>query len=245
MTRVALWNAGDDVIKGKDDIYPEDQLRITFENPTLNIECKLLYVSGKGERIRPSFYPKNNGSLPEGILIEFDFLDQREGLVLQIMHQSSRQNLVIEGKMISPHQNKISELKMGDEDFRGNALTSTVGAFSVPLVFLLGIISLAVFGSTSMFFLGHLSSFLGLISAEDFALIMNGDDSVVSRERDTLVAASIITASLFTVFMASKAFDYFARKTRDIVKASLSVESELLEVFQDSTWSLNGQDILR
>lgn len=246
ITRVVLWNAGDDMIKRKDDIYPGDQLRIVFEKPDLSIESKLLYVSSGAENIRPSLYPKNDGSLPEGILIEFDFLDPRQGLALQIMHQNPQQEFVIQGKMTNSHRNKISELRMGEEDFKGNSINSTIGAFRTPFILFFGMILMITFGSISMFFLGYLSSFLGFISAEDFALIMNGSyPDALNQKRDILVAASMVTTLFFSAFLLSKISDFFARKTQDIVKASLNIESELLEVFQDSTWTLSGQDILR
>ncbi|MGF1516179.1 MAG: hypothetical protein ACFCVB_00020 [Nodosilinea sp.] len=242
MTRIVLWNAGDDVIKGRDDFYPEDRLRIAFEKPSLNIEAKILYISDGRKRVRPNYYPHEKNSHPEGILIDFDFLDPGQGLAIQVMHQNPHQAFKIEGRMTNSHRNKIIESQVDVRE--GNFLISFVYNFRAPFAICLGIILYATFSHALIILLGYLAVLLNLLSAEHFDFIRNGGGSALNPERESfLVIVSVAISVILTAAIFGKTRNFLSKKLRDVARVSLNMEPELLRNYQSSTWPLNGQDI--
>lgn len=82
-TRIALWNNHGDTIN-KNDIVPADPLRIKFEEKDCVLRSRILSVSRDQIELMAEPGPARNS-----VLVEFEFLDDGDGGIVEVVHQGS------------------------------------------------------------------------------------------------------------------------------------------------------------
>lgn len=104
-TRVALWNAGGDAIR-RADVVASDPIRLAFEpdDSPLQVRC----LTRSREQIDLELVADEHG-----VQIEFDFLDDGDGAILEVLHQKERPTLV--GSLIGAGLDDRGTLDLTDE----------------------------------------------------------------------------------------------------------------------------------
>ncbi|MFA6251830.1 MAG: hypothetical protein WCX74_00260 [Candidatus Paceibacterota bacterium] len=86
ITKIALWNKGKDTIS-KNDIASADKLRIVPLNGTQLLDAEIIY-----EKNNINKFSLNLSNKEREIIINFDFFDFEEGVVLQVFHTGKSGN---------------------------------------------------------------------------------------------------------------------------------------------------------
>ena len=82
-TRIALWNQRGDTIR-RSDILDTDPLRLQFEKDDKALQSRVITMSRKQIALS-AIEPVNESA----VLIDFDFLDAKDGGVLEVIHQGT------------------------------------------------------------------------------------------------------------------------------------------------------------
>ncbi|MCD5421381.1 hypothetical protein LRS71_17755 [Rhodococcus pyridinivorans] len=81
-TRIALWNARGDTVRGS-DILPADKLRLQLDSDDLALHVRLVAMSR--EQIGAGCEVDAND--PTAAVVFFDFLDASDGFIVELLHQ--------------------------------------------------------------------------------------------------------------------------------------------------------------
>ncbi len=92
VSRFAIWNSGKEVIE-KSDLVESHQLKISTKDRAKILDCSLIYVNDEDNK----FNIKN--ICEESAEICFDYLDTRDGAVIQVIHTGNRDELCIDCKI--------------------------------------------------------------------------------------------------------------------------------------------------
>lgn len=95
LTRIALWNSGNKVIE-KSDLAPKDPLKIEtkLDNASL-YSVKIVHVTASEQNIVLQPIYNDEGKHEQNkILLDFDFINPREGLLLQVLHTGADKDTV-------------------------------------------------------------------------------------------------------------------------------------------------------
>lgn len=99
-TNVALWNKQGDTVRGS-DIVPDDPLRVTVGAGGVILQARIVALSRP--QIKPSVsIPDTDSSI---LRVDFDFLDQCDGFVIEILHESEYEPQIegtLRGAVIKP-----------------------------------------------------------------------------------------------------------------------------------------------
>lgn len=92
---LVFWNNGNKTIEGK-DIVDEEKLRIVFDNTDKDgeiLSCKVIKVTRKIN----NFTITQNKQKSNEAIIDFTYLDARDGAVVEILHSFKNPNITING----------------------------------------------------------------------------------------------------------------------------------------------------
>jgi hypothetical protein len=92
-SKVLLWNRGSEAIRGT-DIAPAAPLVISIRDPEFVLDHQVLYCSSPHSRV--STMSREDGS----ILIGFDYLDPRQGVILEVLHTGGPSSIFLSGSVI-------------------------------------------------------------------------------------------------------------------------------------------------
>ena len=91
-TTLILWNNGTEVLDGK-DVIPKSPICITYNNGDNILSHKIL----KRTKAVNNFSVVKNKECPHQLLASFDYLDPKDGIVLEILHDSEKKHPEITG----------------------------------------------------------------------------------------------------------------------------------------------------
>src|ERR1700722_15715989 len=91
LAKVAIWNAGNDVVDA-DDIPELDKVRITLNKPFEFLETVINYVSKPSNKFSIAV-----SSDKTEIMVDFDFIDEKDGITLNLYHTGNVCDLAIKG----------------------------------------------------------------------------------------------------------------------------------------------------
>ena len=139
ITKVAIWNAGNETIRSTDFIA-SNPLQISFIEPDTVIESYLSYANKKSTEIVASLVSSN-----KSILLGFEYLDPSDGMVLKVIHEGdSKESTYIEGTFYNENCNKIRSVSkefftqyMKDSYTYKKRRWLVVRRFLIPITFLL------------------------------------------------------------------------------------------------------------
>jgi hypothetical protein len=83
-TRLALWNARGDTVRGS-DILPADRLRLQLESDDLALHVRVIAIS----REQIDAICEIDSSDPTAANISFDFLDASDGFIVELLHMKA------------------------------------------------------------------------------------------------------------------------------------------------------------
>lgn len=93
-TTIVMWNEGRDPINAR-DIAPSDPIIINLVGEGIIVNCYVVTVNNVANQISASLLNEKQAS------IKFDFLDFRQGAVIQVFHTGkSSQDLALQGTII-------------------------------------------------------------------------------------------------------------------------------------------------
>ena len=92
ITKFAIWNCGNKVIHGS-DIVPTQKLRVVADESTEILEAQIITESDGSNCFQI------NDKANSEVILDFDYVDSREGIVLQILHTGSIDSLKVDGKI--------------------------------------------------------------------------------------------------------------------------------------------------
>lgn len=92
ITKFAIWNCGNKVIHGT-DIVPTQKLRVIADESTDILEAQIITESDESNCFQIN--DKENSE----VILDFDYVDSREGIVLQILHTGNIDSLKVDGKI--------------------------------------------------------------------------------------------------------------------------------------------------
>lgn len=120
ISKIALWNAGKDTINHT-DIAKNDKIRIVIDSKYEILDCSILYQKNPANSFEISI-SKNK----KEIIINFDYFDYNEGIVIQLFHTgSSSQDLEIAGSIKSVKSFKRKGIqKKGNESLYDKVTTA-------------------------------------------------------------------------------------------------------------------------
>lgn len=84
-THIVLWNSGKALLRGS-DIVETDPLRCDFSQGSRVLEVRVV----KASRAANEFEARPVPDLPNRVLLTFDYLDLRDGAVVEILHTDSK-----------------------------------------------------------------------------------------------------------------------------------------------------------
>ena len=119
-TTLIFWNSGTEVLKGE-DIVRSEPLRICLDADDRILSHQVAGVSKKTNQVQVD---RTEGAFNE-LSLRYDYLDPRDGLVLEIMHNSKRRRPVIRGA--------VKGLANGP-DSQGTAGTEQILALSTKML---------------------------------------------------------------------------------------------------------------
>lgn len=141
LSQVVIWNSGSASVRGV-DIVGQDPLLITFGDNAQIIKVDVAKMTRPSIDVRPAF----DHTKPTAVLIEFEFLDQRDGALLKIWHTSLEtvpnfsgtvvgvpKGIENRGRMFPRYSAKAAR-RAGGDAFRSSAITMTSLLYSRPLV---------------------------------------------------------------------------------------------------------------
>ncbi|MGU3586057.1 hypothetical protein ACLBYD_23180 [Rhodococcus sp. C26F] len=82
-TRIAIWNARGDTVRGS-DILPTDKLRLQLDSNDLALHVRLISMSREQIDVKCKIDPDD----PTAVVLSFDFLDASDGFVVELLHGS-------------------------------------------------------------------------------------------------------------------------------------------------------------
>jgi hypothetical protein len=85
-TRLAFWNQRGDTVRGT-DIVKDDPIRLEFAKGDTPLQARTLSSSREQIKLTASI----NSASPASVYVTFDFLDSRDGAILEIVHQGTEQ----------------------------------------------------------------------------------------------------------------------------------------------------------
>jgi hypothetical protein len=138
LSRVALWNIGNTTIQGNQIVH-SDPLRVIIASDSEILDASIHTCTRAVNEFRCNLRP---GSTSE-VLIGFDFLDARDGGLVQIIHTGSVKVQVVgtvrgvpKGilRVASPHQSKIEPHKNYLSVFWSNVIFLTFAAGGLALL---------------------------------------------------------------------------------------------------------------
>ena len=92
LTRVAIWNAGNDLVE-PGDLAPADRLRLEVTSPAKLLGSDITYVSTPANNFRLI-----SSETPETTrYVEFDYFHRREGIVVDVFHTGSDADMSVRG----------------------------------------------------------------------------------------------------------------------------------------------------
>jgi hypothetical protein len=83
VSRIAFWNAGRDTISNA-DVASTDPVIVNIEGGAKILDAKIVYVKNSANKFRIS-----KSSEETKIQIEFEYIDQHEGLIIQFFHTAT------------------------------------------------------------------------------------------------------------------------------------------------------------
>lgn len=92
ITKFAIWNSGNKVINGT-DIVPSQKLRVTSEDSSEILEAQIVAESDAANCFKICDISSNQ------VHLDFDYIDSREGIVLQVLHTGDVSSLKVDGKI--------------------------------------------------------------------------------------------------------------------------------------------------
>ncbi len=79
-TLVWVWNAGNSTLRGE-DIVSKDQLRLAYNSKTQVLSVRVLKVTREALG-----FVAAPGDIPSMVFINFDYLDRKDGALIEILH---------------------------------------------------------------------------------------------------------------------------------------------------------------
>lgn len=92
ITKFAIWNSGNKVINGT-DIVPAQKLRVTSKDSSEILEAQIVAESDAANCFKICDISSNQ------VRLDFDYIDSRDGFVLQVLHTGDVTSLKVEGKI--------------------------------------------------------------------------------------------------------------------------------------------------
>jgi hypothetical protein len=92
-SKIFLWNRGTEAIRGT-DIAPAAPLLVNQRDGEVILDHKVLYCSSPHSKV--SSHSQENG----GVLIAFDYLDPKNGLILEVLHTGGPGTISVSGSII-------------------------------------------------------------------------------------------------------------------------------------------------
>ena len=126
---IVLWNSGRTTIRGS-DIIPEDPLRIEFNTGTQVLQVRILKFTREANK----FTPKIREEERHIVDLSFYYLDQEDGVSMEILHTGEKPDFNILGT-IRGLPRGINNL--GSFDLDGNKINLLIGliAHGIPITF--------------------------------------------------------------------------------------------------------------
>ncbi len=101
-TLICIWNNGRRPLR-RDDIPKNDRLTFTLHDPKADVEI-LDFDILKVVRPSTNFTVKGHADAP-GVVLDFDYLDRRDGAIIEIQHTGTADaSLVLGGVILGPHK---------------------------------------------------------------------------------------------------------------------------------------------
>lgn len=193
-TTLILWNNGTEVLDGK-DVIPSDPIQIAFDTDDNILSYKIL----KRTKEVNNFRLIKSEEHPHQIMVNFDYLDPNDGVVLEMLHNSKKRYPKITGT--------IKGLPKGLLDL-GTVYPSKQYKSKSPLVTLLNhrkkIYGSAIFVGLSMVIFGFLPQEL---RENIFNSLRKSDDTMLT-EPIFFVVFGLLYASMPVFFLWSRRKKY-------------------------------------
>lgn len=100
ITRMALWNAGNETITSS-DLTEVSPLQISVADGAQVLDAKVLHETDKTNlcKVKEIIQPTQDNNVT-AIRLSFDYIDQNEGCIIQIVHTGEfLHNIIVEGKL--------------------------------------------------------------------------------------------------------------------------------------------------
>jgi hypothetical protein len=155
VTVLTIWNSGNGVINST-DIVKDQPLRIINQN---NAEILSVEIIGCAESSNQFAF--SNDCSSDGIIIHFDYVDVREGIVVQIIHTGDRKSFDVDCKIKGGAKMKYYQSKSIKESYESEEkrvrinkfITSVSMWIIVLLTMVLGLVECLYFVQQSIYFM--------------------------------------------------------------------------------------------
>jgi hypothetical protein len=194
-TTLILWNNGTGVLEGN-DVIPSDPIQIAFDNDDNILSYKIL----KRTKDVNNFRLIKNEDHPHQLMVNFDYLDPNDGVVLEMLHNSKKSYPKITGT--------IKGLPKGLVDLgtvRSSKQYKTRSPFAALLNHRKLIYGIAIFLGLSMAIFGLLPQEL---RENIFNNLRKPDDTMLTMEPIFLVVLGLLYASMPAFFLWSRRKKY-------------------------------------
>lgn len=91
-SQIIIWNGGTSTIMG-DKIVKEDHLRLVFDASTNILDVNITGLSRKVTK----FTAEKDMTRENEVILEFDFLDRKDGVIIEILHTNSNSDVKLDG----------------------------------------------------------------------------------------------------------------------------------------------------
>ena len=111
-TTVILWNAGSEVLRGE-DIVKGDPIRVRFEEGARVLSHSVAGTTKKTNLV----FVQPSADAPNELVVRYDYLDPRDGLVLHALHDGEKEHPRIVGsaKGVSAGARNRGTIELGEE----------------------------------------------------------------------------------------------------------------------------------
>ena len=127
-TKIILWNNGRETIT-KADIASGDPLAITMTGNGVVIDCQVITANNPANRVTVEL------TSPKQALVHFDFLDHRQGAVIQVLHTGNvSEGLAFRGTIIGAGNFLLENRYNNDDVSRISVLGRKIDLFGLLLI---------------------------------------------------------------------------------------------------------------
>ena len=107
ITRIALWNSGNEVIKAS-DLVSEQLITIKADNQEKEdfsfslLDCSIAFETERTNKFRLELETKDTAPETSSVLpiITFDYVEQKDGIIIQLVHTGSAQSIYLDGHIM-------------------------------------------------------------------------------------------------------------------------------------------------